>query len=149
MAKTLKKILPVGGGSCLYHGNKEGRGNCKNSVVDVVREEAFGHLPICKNNHEKRGGNDDDDDDDDRLQMMIIYVFYITSICAYGGMRYDPHDKISVEWEPTGAFYFVVPHVILLSLVEARCWMQLLLGTMNFLGRWRMLLKHFRRLCFR
>ncbi|KAF2597638.1 hypothetical protein F2Q68_00012210 [Brassica cretica] len=79
----------------------------------------------------------------------MIYVFYITSICAYGGMRYDPHDKISVEWESTGAFYFVVPHVILLSLVEARCWMQLLLGTMNFLGRWRMLLKHFRRLCFR
>ncbi|KAG2284101.1 hypothetical protein Bca52824_055321 [Brassica carinata] len=41
------------------------------------------------------------------------------------------------------------PLVILLSLVEARCWMQLLLGTMNFLGRWRILLKHFRRLCFR
>ncbi|CAF2041064.1 unnamed protein product [Brassica napus] len=37
----------------------------------------------------------------------------------------------------------------LMSLVEAQCWMQLLLGTMNCLGRCRMLLKHFRRLCFR
>ncbi|KAH0909943.1 hypothetical protein HID58_033264, partial [Brassica napus] len=36
----------------------------------------------------------------------------------------------------------------LMSLVEAQCWMQLLLETMNCLGRCRMLLKHFRRLCF-
>ncbi|KAG2248187.1 hypothetical protein Bca52824_087815 [Brassica carinata] len=37
----------------------------------------------------------------------------------------------------------------LMSLGEAQCWVQLLLGTMNSLGRWRMLLKHFRRPCFR
>ncbi|KAJ0229472.1 Isochorismate synthase 1 [Hirschfeldia incana] len=32
-------------------------------------------------------------------------------IRAYGGMRFDPHGKISVEWEPFGAFYFAVPQV--------------------------------------
>ncbi|KAG2292966.1 hypothetical protein Bca52824_039635 [Brassica carinata] len=37
----------------------------------------------------------------------------------------------------------------LMSLVEAQCWLQLLLGTLNCLGRWRMLLEQFRRLCFR
>ncbi|CAN6938537.1 unnamed protein product [Brassica oleracea] len=30
---------------------------------------------------------------------------------AYGGMRFDPNGKISVEWEPFGAFYFAVPQV--------------------------------------
>ncbi|CAH8386668.1 unnamed protein product [Eruca vesicaria subsp. sativa] len=32
-----------------------------------------------------------------------------------------------------------------MSLVEAQCWVQFLLGTLNCLGRRRMLLKHFRR----
>ncbi|KAG2324235.1 hypothetical protein Bca52824_006963 [Brassica carinata] len=32
-------------------------------------------------------------------------------IRAYGGMRFDPNGKISVEWEPFGAFYFAVPQV--------------------------------------
>ncbi|WZZ05821.1 hypothetical protein YC2023_091742 [Brassica napus] len=32
-------------------------------------------------------------------------------IRAYGGMRFDPNGKISVEWEPFGAFYFSVPQV--------------------------------------
>ncbi|KAG2311458.1 hypothetical protein Bca52824_023015 [Brassica carinata] len=36
-------------------------------------------------------------------------------------------------------------HITLLS----QCGLQLLLGTLNCLGRWKMLLKHFRRLCFR
>ena len=34
-------------------------------------------------------------------------------IRAYGGMRFDPNGKISVEWEPFGAFYFAVPQVTL------------------------------------
>ncbi|CAN6845271.1 unnamed protein product [Brassica oleracea] len=32
-------------------------------------------------------------------------------IRAYGGMRFDPNGKISVEWKPFGAFYFAVPQV--------------------------------------
>ncbi|KAL0791758.1 hypothetical protein Bca101_008004 [Brassica carinata] len=37
----------------------------------------------------------------------------------------------------------------LMSLVEAQRWLQLLLGTMNCLGCWRILLKNLKRLCFR
>ncbi|KAG5383249.1 hypothetical protein IGI04_034719, partial [Brassica rapa subsp. trilocularis] len=59
------------------------------------------------------------------LTILKISVVYVTSVRAYGGMRLN-----------------------LMSLVEAQCWMQLLLETMNCLGRCRMLLKHFRRLCF-
>ncbi|WZZ36863.1 hypothetical protein YC2023_020264 [Brassica napus] len=60
-----------------------------------------------------------------------------------------PTTKYLWNGNPLVHFTLLCLMVILLSLVEARCWMQLLLGTMNFLGRWRMLLKHFRRLCFR
>ncbi|KAF3586973.1 hypothetical protein F2Q69_00026988 [Brassica cretica] len=37
----------------------------------------------------------------------------------------------------------------LMSLMEAQRWLQLLLGTMNCLGCWRILLKNLKRLCFR
>ena len=37
----------------------------------------------------------------------------------------------------------------LMSLGEAQCWLQLLLGTMNSRGLWKMPLNHFKRLCFR
>ncbi|KAL0813683.1 hypothetical protein Bca101_070126 [Brassica carinata] len=37
----------------------------------------------------------------------------------------------------------------LMSLVETQRWLQLLLGTMNCLGCWRILLKNLKRLCFR
>ncbi|CAH8381316.1 unnamed protein product [Eruca vesicaria subsp. sativa] len=32
-------------------------------------------------------------------------------IRAYGGLRFDPRGKISVEWEQFGSFYFTVPQV--------------------------------------
>ncbi|CAA7013657.1 unnamed protein product [Microthlaspi erraticum] len=32
-------------------------------------------------------------------------------IRAYGGLRFDPHGKIAVEWEQFGSFYFTVPQV--------------------------------------
>ncbi|KAL1207858.1 Isochorismate synthase 2 [Cardamine amara subsp. amara] len=32
-------------------------------------------------------------------------------IRAYGGLRFDPHGKIAVEWEHFGSFYFTVPQV--------------------------------------
>ncbi|KAG5383473.1 hypothetical protein IGI04_034943, partial [Brassica rapa subsp. trilocularis] len=55
------------------------------------------------------------------------------------------------QWNknPSVHFTLLCLRLNLMSLVEAQCWMQLLLGTMNCLGRCRMLLKHFRRLCFR
>ncbi|CAN6971898.1 unnamed protein product [Brassica rapa subsp. trilocularis] len=54
------------------------------------------------------------------------------------------------QWNknPSVHFTLLCLRLNLMSLVEAQCWMQLLLGTMNCLGRCRMLLKHFRRLCF-
>ncbi|KAF3590564.1 hypothetical protein DY000_02023404 [Brassica cretica] len=39
----------------------------------------------------------------------VSVVFVASDLCPYGGMRFDPNGKISVEWEPFGAFYFAVP----------------------------------------
>ncbi|CAG7861645.1 unnamed protein product [Brassica rapa] len=84
------------------------------------------------------------------LTILKISVVYVTSVRAYGGMRFDPNGKKSL-WNknPLVHFTLLCLRLNLMSLVEAQCWMQLLLGTMNCLGRCRMLLKHFRRLCFR
>ncbi|CAN6922904.1 unnamed protein product, partial [Brassica oleracea] len=41
----------------------------------------------------------------------VSVVFVASDLCPYGGMRFDPKGKISVEWEPFGAFYFAVPQV--------------------------------------
>ncbi|KAG5415155.1 hypothetical protein IGI04_002722 [Brassica rapa subsp. trilocularis] len=79
-----------------------------------------------------------------------VSVIYVTSDFCQWWYLVGSYGKRSL-WNGNSLLHFTLLclRLSLMSLVEAQCLLQLLLGTMNCLGHWRMLLKHFRRLCFR